>query len=114
MSSWLPFLLILLLLVALSVATSRNRRRQQVAERERAAKITVGTDVMTTSGLYGTVVARNADDSVLLAIAPGVEVRWAAAALRDVAELPAQYRPGEDEESAAEPAGHEAADDDPR
>ena len=39
---------------------------------------------MTTSGLYGTVVARNDDETVTLSIAPGVEVKWAFAALRDV------------------------------
>jgi preprotein translocase subunit YajC len=103
----------LVLLVGLSVATTRNRRRNLAAEQERAAKIAVGTDVMTTSGLYGTVVARNADDSVLLAIAPGVEVRWAAAALRDVADLPEQYRPGTTE-ADGDPAEHEATDDDAR
>jgi preprotein translocase subunit YajC len=48
---------------------------------------------MTTSGLYGTVVAINhEDDSVLLAIAPGVEVKWTIGALRSVAELPPRYR----------------------
>ena len=36
---------------------------------------------MTTSGLYGTVVGLNDDDTVQLAIAPGVEVKWALAAL---------------------------------
>ena len=52
----------------------------------------VGSEVMTTSGLYGTVVAVGEDDTVTLSIAPGVEVKWAFAALRDVASLPAQYR----------------------
>jgi hypothetical protein len=47
---------------------------------------------MTTSGLYGTVVSVNSDGSVLLSIAPGVEVRWTLAALREVGELPDQYR----------------------
>ncbi len=43
---------------------------------------------MTTSGLYGTVVGINDDDTVQLAIAPGVEVKWVLAALRDVASIP--------------------------
>jgi preprotein translocase subunit YajC len=47
---------------------------------------------MTTSGLYGTVVAVNDDETAILAIAPGVEVRWAMAALRDPASLPTAYR----------------------
>jgi hypothetical protein len=52
-------------------------------------------DVMTTAGLYGTVTAINEeDDTVLLSIAPGVEVKFAFAALRDMASLPGQYRAG--------------------
>jgi preprotein translocase subunit YajC len=54
--------------------------------------VTTGSEVMTTSGLYGTVVSVNPDGTVLLSIAPGVEVRWTIAALREVDELPAQYR----------------------
>jgi preprotein translocase subunit YajC len=47
------------------------------------------------SYLYGTVTAINAeDDTVLLSIAPGVEVKFAFAALRDAASLPGQYRAG--------------------
>jgi preprotein translocase subunit YajC len=49
---------------------------------------------MTTSGLYGTVTAKNDDGTVTLTIAPGVEVKWATAALRDAASLGAQYQRG--------------------
>src|SRR5579885_459081 len=72
---------------------SQRRRRQQLAEEmTRIAQIGFGTEVMTTSGLYGTVVGTNEDGTVQLAIAPGVEVKWALAALRDAKSLPAQYR----------------------
>ena len=98
----MPFVLVVLVLLGLMWVTARNRRRQIQAVAERAEAIEVGTDVMTTSGLYGTVVARNEDDTVLLSIAPGVEVRWAAAALRDVAELPDRYRPGQDKPGGVE------------
>ena len=41
---------------------------------------------------------------MLLSIAPGVEVKWAVAALRDVRVLPDQYRVGEiDEADRADP-----------
>jgi preprotein translocase subunit YajC len=92
-SQWLPYVLIIVVFGGLAVLTSRNRRRQLLTQQERTHNIAVGTDVMTTSGLYGTVVARNDDDTLLLAVAPGVELRWAAAALRDVRDLPAPYRP---------------------
>src|SRR5215218_2577152 len=70
----------------------RNKQRMATADRLRRERITAGADVMTTSGLYGTVVSVNEDSTVLLSIAPGVEVRWQIAALREVSELPEQYR----------------------
>jgi preprotein translocase subunit YajC len=89
-----PYLVILVLLVGMLFLSMRNRRRQAAAEAERVQQIAVGTEVMTTSGLYGTVVAKHEDGTVLLAIAPGVEVKWALAALRDTASLPDRYRGG--------------------
>jgi preprotein translocase subunit YajC len=93
--TYIPLIVFIVVVGGLLVFSARARRRQAQVQLDRAERIAVGTDVMTTSGLYGTVVARNADDTVLLAIAPGVEVRWALAALRDVADLPDRYRPAE-------------------
>jgi preprotein translocase subunit YajC len=84
----------------------RNRRRQAAEDMVRAGRIGVGTEVMTTSGLYGTVVAKNdEDDTATLSIAPGVEVKWASAALRDAVSLSDTYRRGlaETGEDAAAP-----------
>src|SRR4051794_26727362 len=74
------------------LVSRRNKQRTAEADARRREKITTGSDVMTTSGLYGTVVSVNADGTVLLSIAPGVEVRWSVAALRELDELPQQYR----------------------
>lgn len=94
MNYW-PYLLVFLLLVVMLVLSRRNRQRQVSAEAERSSRIAFGSEVMTTSGLYGTVVARNDDDeTVQLAIAPGIEVKWALAALRDAESIPAQFRSG--------------------
>jgi preprotein translocase subunit YajC len=93
--SW-SFLVIIVLLLGFYAFTMRNRRRQQEKQRDLEGRLTFGTEVMTTSGLYGTIVGRNDDDTVQLAIAPGIEVKWALAALRDVNSLPAQYRKGID------------------
>jgi preprotein translocase subunit YajC len=91
--SLIPFLIFMLVVVGLLVFSARARRRQAHVEVERSQRIGVGSEVMTTSGLYGTVVARNDDDdTVIMSIAPGVEVKWALAALRDMASLPPQYR----------------------
>ncbi|MEP7020917.1 MAG: preprotein translocase subunit YajC [Pseudonocardiales bacterium] len=90
---WWPYVVPLALLFALFIFGQRKRRQQMVVEAERISQIAFGDDVMTTSGLYGTVVGRNDDDGTAqLAIAPGVEVTWALAALRDAKSLPDQYR----------------------
>jgi preprotein translocase subunit YajC len=90
--SLLPFLVFMLVIIGLLVFSARARRRQAQLQHDRSERITVGSEVMTTSGLYGTVVARNDDETVLLSVAPGVEVRWALAALRDLESLPGPYR----------------------
>ena len=92
MKDLIPFIVFALVIVTLVLISARARRRQTETAAARAETIGVGTDVMTTSGLHGTVVARNDDDTVQLSIAPGVEVRWELAALRDLRSLPAQFR----------------------
>ncbi len=89
--NYLPFVIFAVVIVGMLALAARNRRRAAVAEIERSERIDVGSDVMTTSGLHGTVVGKNDDDTVTLSIAPGVEVRWELAALRDVASLPRRY-----------------------
>lgn len=89
---WLPYLIPLAVLFGLFAFGQRKRRQQLALETERVSQIGFGDDVMTTSGLYGTVVGRNDDGTAQLAIAPGVEVKWALAALRDAKSLPDQYR----------------------
>lgn len=91
----LPLIILAVLVLGMLFFAQRNRQKAAAAEVQRRATIGVGTDVMTTAGLYGTVTAINElDDTVLLSIAPGVEVKFAFAALRDVASLPTQYRAG--------------------
>ncbi|SHG65094.1 preprotein translocase subunit YajC [Jatrophihabitans endophyticus] len=89
--NYLPLLAFVAAIAVLLLLAGRARRRQAATQAAMAGRIGVGTDVMTTSGLHGTVVARNDDDTVQLSIAPGVEVRWELAALRDAASLPPRY-----------------------
>jgi preprotein translocase subunit YajC len=113
----LPLVILAALFIGLMMFTRRNREKAAQADRTRREKLRPGSQIMTTSGLYGTVVSVNtADDSVLLSIAPGVEVKWTIAALREVDELPAQYRDAVDgqDETAARPdrksaGGHDTA-----
>jgi preprotein translocase subunit YajC len=90
--NYLPLIAFVLVIAGLLAFSARARRRQAAAAAEQAEQIGVGSEVMTTSGLYGTVVVRNDDETVQMSIAPGVEVKWALAALRDVKSLPVQYR----------------------
>jgi preprotein translocase subunit YajC len=101
----LVYLIPLAVLFALFVFGQRKRRQQLALETERISQIGFGDDVMTTSGLYGTVVGRNDDDGTAqLAIAPGVEVKWALAALRGAKSLPDQYsKPMAGAEDEADP-----------
>jgi preprotein translocase subunit YajC len=108
-NAW-PYLIIVVLLGGMLAFSLRNRGRQVAEEMVRVSRIGVGTEVMTTSGLYGTVVAKHDDGTVLLAIAPGVEVKWAAAALRDAPSLADTYRRALDESDADQ--GAEDAEDD--
>ena len=87
MNYLLPVIIVIFLLVATTLSR-RNRQRALALAQQQREEIRFGTEVVTTSGLYGTVVGINDDDTVQLAIAPGVEVKWALAALRDVASIP--------------------------
>jgi preprotein translocase subunit YajC len=85
--NYLSLVVIAVILIGVVAFSSRARRRQAVVQAELVESIEVGSEVMTTSGLYGTVVAKDDDGTVQLVIAPGVEVRWELAALRDVESL---------------------------
>lgn len=89
-----PYVAVLVLLALLLLFSVRNRRRQMAQQTALVDRLGVGSQVMTTSGLYGTVVAKHDDGTVQLSIAPGVEVKWAAAALRDASALGDRYRQG--------------------
>ena len=106
----LIFLLILLVLawVVLILPKQRELKRHNAL----VASLEVGDEVMSGSGLYGTITEMT-DDAVLLSIAPGVEVKVARRAV--AAKVPP---PDMDEPAAldATAGGHEAlagADDEP-
>jgi preprotein translocase subunit YajC len=81
----LPLVLIVVGFYFLAVRPQRNRMK---ALRETQSTIEVGREVMTTAGLYATVIDLD-DDTVTLEIAPGVHARFArAAVVRTVDEDP--------------------------
>jgi preprotein translocase subunit YajC len=105
--NFLPFLIILILFGGLLLLNRRNRERAARQDVDRRTKLRPGIEVMTTSGLYATVVALNPDgQTAVVQVAPGVEVTWSTSALREVSDLPQRYRPGAQQEPGPEtPSG---------
>ncbi len=76
--------IILIVVAGLGVlfVVSRGRRRASAAQAQQT-QITVGTTVVTRSGVIGTIVAQTTDE-VVLEVAPGVHMRWLAGAISGV------------------------------
>jgi preprotein translocase subunit YajC len=74
MGDLLIVLLLALPLIGLWLLVRGQQRRTQQAA-QLAAGLRVGQDVITTSGLFGTIVALD-DEMVTLLVAPGVELRY--------------------------------------
>ncbi|GAA4869637.1 preprotein translocase subunit YajC [Saccharopolyspora cebuensis] len=74
-------LLIVLLAVPLFLQARKQKRMMQEQQKLQNS-LTAGDRVMTTSGVFGTVVA-TADDSIELELAPGLTTTWVRAAVRE-------------------------------
>jgi len=84
-------LLLLVPLVLLWVLILRPARQRQRQTQSMQSTLAVGQEVMTTSGLFGTVAALD-DRRVTLTVAPGVELQFVRAAIGAV-ERPADAEP---------------------
>ena len=78
-----PIVLLALFAVVLFVLPARQRKRMQAQAQALQESLNIGTPVMTTSGLHGTV-AGLAEKTVDLEIAPGVVVTFARPAIMEV------------------------------
>lgn len=86
----LPILLIGVVFYLLIMRPARNRQRKQA---EMMAALDPGARIMTTAGVYGTVVAIDEDDAEI-EIAPGVVIRVVKAAIAKVIEpVPSESTP---------------------
>jgi preprotein translocase subunit YajC len=83
MAELVPLLFIAIAVIFLLVLPMRQRNRALQRAQQLQASLLPGTEVMTTSGLYATVVSIG-DDTVELEISPGVTVRWAKPAIAEV------------------------------
>lgn len=92
MEQLFPFILIAIALVVLIVLPARQRKAMQAKAKALQESLTVGTPVLLTSGLYGTV-AGLGEGTVDIEIAPGVVGTFVRAAVLEI----------------RQPAGHGAA-----
>jgi len=110
-NSLLPLLLLvgLFALMYFMVIRPQSQRRKQMAQMQQS--VTLGSEILTIGGLYGTVVAID-DESVTLEVAPGVTNRYARLAIGKV--LPTDEIDGDDTDDDDteddEPAADEATD----
>lgn len=79
----IPLLLMFGLLGVMMYFMTRRQRRAQEQQAQLQNSLGVGDRVMTTSGLYGTVIDAEDSATVTLEIAPGVETEWLRAAVRE-------------------------------
>jgi len=79
----LPMLLLFGLLGLMMYFMSRKQRRAQEQQQALQNSLAVGDQVMTTSGLYGTITDVDDDAKIGVEIAPGVETVWMRAAVRE-------------------------------
>ena len=88
MTSMGDVLLVLLLALPLIVIwlLVRGQQRRSHEAAQLAEQLRVGQDVITTSGLYGTIAGLD-ETTVLLLVAPGVEVRFDRRAVARVRDL---------------------------
>jgi preprotein translocase subunit YajC len=103
---YFPLIMLALLAVLLFVLPARQRKTMQARAQALQESLTVGTPVMTTSGLHGTVAALG-ETTVDLEIAPGVVVTFVRAAIMEIRQ-PVTGIPGDD---APGTAGGRPADD---
>ncbi|MFM8155846.1 MAG: preprotein translocase subunit YajC [Actinomycetes bacterium] len=78
--SFLPLILIVAVFYLLVIRPSQNRKKKMA---ELISNVGPGTDIMTSSGIFGTVVSSTPEE-IELSIAPGVVIRILPAAVSRV------------------------------
>jgi preprotein translocase subunit YajC len=94
MGSLIPLLLVVVVFVLLIIVPYRRQAQRQRDVRAMQAALQPGTDVMTTSGLFGTIVGIT-DRYAEVEIAEGVVIRVARAAIGEVVKPEAPVLEGE-------------------
>jgi len=94
MSDTLTLIILALPLIGIWLLVNRPAQRRQREAAALNAELAVGQDVMTTSGLYGTITALD-EEAAHLEVAPGVVLRFTRRAVAAVAKpaAPPTQRP---------------------
>jgi preprotein translocase subunit YajC len=95
------FLIIIVAFLVLWLLVVRPQRKRQTQQQQMLGDLSVGDEVLTAGGIYGTV-SRIDEDQVTVEIAPKTEVRVARRAIAGVTREPDAEEPGEPEESQEE------------
>jgi preprotein translocase subunit YajC len=85
LGAYLPFIVLIGAFYFILIRPQRNRQREM---KSLMSRLEPGQHVMTTAGMFATITAVDGDH-VMLEIAPGVSVRYMAAAVAKVVEDPA-------------------------
>lgn len=93
---------LVILVVAFFVLVVRPQRRRLAAHRALMASLEVGTEVITTGGIYGVVVAV-ADDVITLEVAPQVSLKVARGAIAHLVQPPGQQLGDESDSDSGTP-----------
>ncbi|WP_406693248.1 preprotein translocase subunit YajC [Saccharopolyspora sp. ID03-671] len=102
-------LLIVLLAVPLFLQ-ARKQKRMMAEQQKLQNSITAGDRVMTTSGVFGTVVSTS-DDTIDIEIAPGMTTTWVRQAVREKVNTEAETPAVEEAPAAEAPAEETKAED---
>lgn len=100
MEQYFPFILLVLAVLLLFVLPARQRKTMAAKAKAMQDSLTLGTPVMTTSGLHGTVADLGDPKTIGIEVAPGVVLTFARQAILEV------RRPAED--SAADASTDDA------
>jgi len=98
--SILPLILIFVVFYFLLI---RPQQRKQRAQRELLSGVKRGDDIVTTSGMIGTVVKVDRDDNLLVEVAPNVRIKFMRNAVAEIVKRPEPARSNRGEERDPEP-----------
>jgi preprotein translocase subunit YajC len=101
---YFPLVLLALAFVLLIFLPARQRRKVQQQAQEMQNSLSLGTPVMTTSGMHGTIVALG-DTTIDLEIAPGVVATFERRAILEVRKPAAPSADVPGDENPGRPAG---------